>query len=103
APMRLGLPRGRQEMLRMPSAYAVRLARLLETLAGELTDRFQHPEAFLASAHEALVDKSLKRVEVGVRDRLSRLDGAAPCKNGKGGTDAMHWRAARAVAHIHRS
>ena len=102
AQVRLGLLRERQEMMGMPPAYAVRLARLLETLAGELTDRFQHPEAFLASAHEALVDKSLKRVEVGVRDRLSRLDGAAPCKNGKGGKEPLLLRAEQVVAPFDR-
>ena len=70
----------REDMLRLASPDRVRLAGRLEPLGRELADRLEHPEALVRPPHEALLDERLEHVEVGVADRLGRLERAAAGK-----------------------
>ena len=55
----------------VPQRQRVALARLLQSLAGVLTDRLQHPKPFILAInlHERVVDEQLDVVE----DALSRI------------------------------
>ncbi len=66
------------------SALLVRpLACAFEHIERVLADRLQHPEAVVALAEEALLDQRLNRVEVGLRDLLSRFERAAAGEDGQ--------------------
>ena len=68
----------RQEIAEVTLAHSIRFSGGREALGCVGADRFQHPQPRrrmrVLSAHEqALGDKPFKRVEIGGRDRLSRL------------------------------
>jgi hypothetical protein len=103
---RLHLVRQRHEPLRVPCAQLTRVARVLQPLRGVRSDRLQHPVAASAigggEANEALLDKALERVEVGVGDLLGRPERAAAGEHREAGEEPLLPRCEEVVAPLDR-
>ena len=83
-----------EQPLGVTAAGLVGLARLLEPLCGELSDRLEHPVAVLsepagAAAEKALVEEGGERVEVSVADGLGGLERAAAAEDSEPGEEPL--------------
>ena len=78
-----------REPPRMQLGVVAGVGLVSEPLDGELTDRLEHPEAVAGVSEEALVDKRLKDVQVGVNDLFGRVEGAAASEDGEAGEELL--------------
>src|SRR5438874_12489648 len=86
----------------MAPAQLLLLAALRQPPARILADRLKHPEALIRVPEKALVHERLQRVEIGVRDPLGRLEGAAAAEDGKAGEQPLLVFREEVVAPIDR-